>query len=65
MPQHRTSVVSIDQTWLGYHGGIERLSCVSFVGSCLRDDLGSFLGFGLLRIFRTVEADTKMFSNPN
>jgi hypothetical protein len=48
IPQHRTSVVSINQTWLGYHAGIERLSWVSFIDSCLRDELGFF--FGLWRV---------------
>ena len=65
IPQHRTSVVSIDQTWLGYHAGIEWLSWVSFIDYCLRDELGSFLGFGVLRKFCTVEDDMKILSNPS
>ncbi len=61
-PQHNTFVVSIDQTWLGYHAGIER-SLISLVFLSLADDSGVFRGLGFLRILRTVEAEMKMFSN--
>ena len=58
-------VVSIDQTWLGYHAGIERASVLSSAFFGLADDSGAFRGPGLLRILRTVEAETKMFKRDN
>ncbi len=54
----------MDQTWLGYQAGIERsFACSPFSGlGCVT---GCFGGLGLLRTFRTVEADRKMFKSAN
>jgi hypothetical protein len=63
-PQHRTFVVSTDQTWLGYQAGIERASGFPSVFAVVAAGVvGVFRGFGLCRILRTVEAERKMPSN--
>src|SRR4030042_4041625 len=60
-PQHRTFVLSTDQTWLEYQAGIERASGFSSGFSVVADGaVGVFRGFGLCRMFRTVEAARKL-----
>jgi len=61
-PQQNIIVVSMDQTWFGYQAAIER-TFTSSVSFGLTDDSGSFRGLGWLRIFRTVEADRKIFNS--
>ena len=57
-------MVSTDQTWLGYQAGIERawgFSSVFFVVAV--GVVGVQRGFGLCRMFLTVEAERKMPSS--
>ena len=63
IPQYNTSVVSIDQTWLGYQAGIDLASIFSCIFVEATGHPPGFRGLGLLRILRTVEAEMKMFSN--
>ena len=58
-PQHLTSVVSIDQTWFGYHAGIDLASSIPSVPFFA---VGLIVGVGFCRMLRTVEAEMNMFS---
>jgi hypothetical protein len=64
-PQHMTSVVSIDQTWLGYQAGIDLGSSFPLLSFLRVVGAGGLSGVGCLRILRTAEADMKTFNRPS